>query len=146
MPAYAVIPRPALTRFESRVPAIMNSGRYTHLRRPPLSTRVGISAPDRTSIAIFSRIATSLAGGNVGYLIAPSLITGQMHRYTQMANVFAWQNGQQWYYVRDRTLAPQKATEARFFRDDYGATLSIDRVTSGVFVRNAKHWTAPKRQ
>ncbi|WP_428303686.1 hypothetical protein [Lacipirellula sp.] len=63
-----------------------------------------------------------------------------MPTYDRLPNVFAWEQAGQWYYVQDRAAAPPEALEARWFHDGTANVLSINRGTSGVFVRDAIPW------
>lgn len=63
-----------------------------------------------------------------------------MTAFTRLPNVLAWQDGEQWYYVQDRSRAPAGAVEAQQFNDGQGVVLAVNRGTSGVFIRDAKPW------
>lgn len=63
-----------------------------------------------------------------------------MTSFTRSPNVFAWENGRQWYYVQDRSRAPKNAVEARQFHDGQSVVIAISNGTSGAFIRDAKPW------
>ncbi|WP_428303642.1 hypothetical protein [Lacipirellula sp.] len=69
-----------------------------------------------------------------------------MPSYTRLPNVFAWEDGGQWYYVQDRTAAPPAAVEVRCFNDGTANVLAINKGTSGAFVRDALPWSGASRQ
>jgi hypothetical protein len=63
-----------------------------------------------------------------------------MTAFTRLPNVFAWEDGQQWYYVRDQSRAPKNAAEAWHFHDGQAVVIAISRGTSGAFIRDEKIW------
>ena len=84
-------------------------------------------------------------GGKLGSRKLPSYLEF-MPSYTRLPNVFAWEDQGQWYYVQDRATAPPEATETRCFNDGTALVLSINKGTSGAFVRDALPWTGIGRQ
>lgn len=60
-----------------------------------------------------------------------------MEGFSKLANVFAWQEDGQWYYVEDYKKAPTDSTEMWRLYDGNEIFLSVSRGTKGTFIRGA---------
>lgn len=79
-------------------------------------------------------------------LIALAALIGRpMPVFSQLPNAFAWEHEGRWYYVEDRTQAPENAVEMWQFDDGHEIFLSVARGAKGAFIRGAKRLDEPLR-